>query len=264
MLTKFDTIKSCYIGPQISPEQFVREHFFLYLLKGNISGFDGRKKYLMRVGDYCIVRKNHLAKYNKQKIDGQFEKVVVVFDELFLDEFQKKHKIAVTPQDSSDAFIILKKEKRVPDFINSLFSYYQESGEIDNDFLDVKREELLLILLKSNPPLSDIFFDFGIPEKINLEEFMNRNYKFNISTERFAYLTGRSISAFKRDFKKIFNDTPGHWLIQKRLEEAYFLIERKGKKSSDIYMDLGFEDLSHFSFTFKKKFGLVPSEVKQR
>lgn len=23
-------IKSCYIGPEISPEQFIKEHFFLY------------------------------------------------------------------------------------------------------------------------------------------------------------------------------------------------------------------------------------------
>ncbi len=152
----------------------------------------------------------------------------------------------------------------MPNFIHSLIPYYEESGTIDKEFHNIKREELLLILLKNNPSLSNIIFDFGIPEKIDLEEFMNRNYKFNVSTERFAYLTGRSISAFKRDFKKIFNDTPSHWLIQKRLEEAYFLIERKNKKSSDIYINLGFEDLSHFSFSFKKKFGLAPSEVKPR
>jgi len=59
-------------------------------------------------------------------------------------------------------------------------------------------------------------------------------------------MTGRSLSAFKRDFKAIFNETPGRWLIQKRLQEAYFLIDKKNKKASEIYLDLGFEDLSHF------------------
>ena len=29
-------IKSCYIGPEISPEQFIPEHFFLYLAKGTM------------------------------------------------------------------------------------------------------------------------------------------------------------------------------------------------------------------------------------
>lgn len=30
---------------------------------------------------------------------------------------------------------------------------------------------------------------------------MNRNYKFNVSIKRFAYVAGRGLSAFKRDFK---------------------------------------------------------------
>jgi AraC family transcriptional regulator, exoenzyme S synthesis regulatory protein ExsA len=90
---------------------------------------------------------------------------------------------------------------------------------------------------------------------------MNKNFKFNVSIERFAYLTGRSLSAFKRDFEKIFGATPSHWLVQKRLEEAYYLINRKSKRPSDIYLDLGFEDLSHFSFAFKRLFGHTPTQV---
>ena len=149
----------------------------------------------------------------------------------------------------------------IPDFIHSLSSYYDTSGKIDATFADLKREELLLILLKVQPELANVFFEFGMPEKIDLEAFMNRNFKFNVTIERFAYLTGRSISAFKRDFKTIFNDTPNRWLVQKRLQEAHFLIEKKNQRSSDIYLDLGFEDLSHFSYAFKQSFGLTPTEL---
>jgi len=134
-------------------------------------------------------------------------------------------------------------------------------NENNIDLVNHKIKEILLILLKVQPELKDILFDFSIPEKINLEAFMNRNYKFNISTERFAYLTGRSLSTFKRDFNEIFNDTPNHWLIQKRLEEAHFLIENKKQKPSELYIELGFEDLSHFSFAFKKKYGYSPSSL---
>lgn len=93
---------------------------------------------------------------------------------------------------------------------------------------------------------------------------MIKNYKFNVNLERFAFLTGRSLSAFKRDFEKTFNDTPSRWLIQKRLDEAWFLLNKKNKKASDIYLDLGFEDLSHFSFAFKKRFGHSPKELKKQ
>jgi AraC-like DNA-binding protein len=34
-----------------------------------------------------------------------------------------------------------------------------------------------------------------------------------------------------------------------------------GKKPSDVYLEVGFEDLSHFSFAFKKEFGKAPSLV---
>jgi AraC-like DNA-binding protein len=74
-----------------------------------------------------------------------------------------------------------------------------------------------------------------------------------------AFLTGRSLSTFKRDFKKTFNTTAGRWLTKRRLEEANYLIARKGKTASEIYLDLGFEDLSHFSSAYKKAFGNAPS-----
>lgn len=76
----------------------------------------------------------------------------------------------------------------------------------------------------------------------------------------FAKFTGRSLTAFKRDFVTVFNTPPGKWMKEKRLEEAYYLIHQKNKKASDIYLDLGFENLSHFYTCFKKKYGVTPTE----
>ena len=261
---KVAAITSCYIGPQISPEQFVAEHSFLYLIKGSMQGYDGNKNYPLKSGECCLVRKNYLTRYNKQKEDNQFEKVVVVFDELFLKSFQEKRKIPLPKFSSNDAFMRIQKNELIPNFLRSLELYYNAEGKIDPTFADLKREELLLIILQSNPELAAIFFDFSNPEKIDLEAYMNRNYRFNVSLERFAYLTGRSLSVFKRDFEKIFHETPSRWLVQKRLREAYFLLEKKHKKPTDIYLDLGFEDLSHFSFAFKKLFGLAPTQLAEQ
>ena len=109
--------------------------------------------------------------------------------------------------------------------------------------------------------MADIVFDFNESGKIDLKAFMARNFHFNIDLNRFANLTGRSLSTFKRDFQKIFSTTPNKWLQQKRLQEAHFLIVEKGKKPSDVYLEVGFENLSHFSFAFKKAFGVAPSQV---
>lgn len=98
--------------------------------------------------------------------------------------------------------------------------------ELDEAFEDLKYEELLIILLKNEPGLADLFFDFGLPGKLDLEAFMNCNYKFNASLCRFALLTGRSLSAFNRGFKALFDDTPGRWLGEKRLLEAYWFMDK--------------------------------------
>ncbi|HVU58821.1 MAG TPA: AraC family transcriptional regulator [Puia sp.] len=258
---KAGEIKSCYMGPAISPEQFIPEHFFLFLAKGVIEGYDGHKKYILRPGQYCLVRKNHLARYSKQKDKDGFEKIIVVFDQPFLKDFAKRYKHATQRSNPDTAFILLKKDALIPHFIHSLMPYYNEKGRIDEALAHVKREELLILLLQRNPELAGILFDFREPEKMDLEEFMNKNYKFNVSIQRFAYLTGRSLSAFKRDFAAIFGDTPSRWLIQRRLREAHFLIE-KGNRPSDIYLDLGFEDLSHFTYVFRKKYGRAPGSIK--
>ena len=154
----------------ISPEQFIAEYTFMFIIKGMIHLYDGSKNYTLKSGECGLARKNRLARFMKEKENNELEKVFVFFDETFLRAFQEKH---------------------------------QE--KVNEEIADVKHEELLIILLQEQPELAGLFFDYGIPKKINIEEFMNRNFKFNVTIERFAYLTGRSLSAFKRDFKAIFN-----------------------------------------------------------
>lgn len=259
---KVNNIQSCHLGPEISPELLIQEHYFLYLLKGSMKAYDGNKHYEMHPGDYCLARKNHLARYTKFKEDGAFEKIIITFDEPFLRQFLERHAYAAKASDQQDAFLSIPENKLIKNFIQSLEPYYTGDLHLDETFAHIKREELLLILLKSDPELVNIFFNFGMPYKMDMEIYMNRNFRFNVSLERFAYLTGRSLSSFKRDFLQTFGAPPGKWLKKKRLDEAYFQIYQQHQRPSDVYLSVGFEDLSHFSFAFKKEFGMKPSEVR--
>lgn len=125
----------------------------------------------------------------------------------------------------------------------------------------LKVKEGVKLLMLALPGLRNFLFDFSEPHKIDLERFMLNNFQFNIPIEKFAQLTGRSLAGFKRDFLKTFGVSPRHWLQDKWLNAAKYLIEIKHKRPSAIYLDLGFESLSHFSHSFKKKFGKSPSEL---
>lgn len=244
-------------------EQYIPDNVFIYVAKGIIRVLDENKSYTFKAGDACIARKNRLAKYELLDSEDEFHPILFCFDEDFLQKFQKKHQSKQTDFTSDDSFIKIRKSELIDSFIQSIKPYYKGVMELDEEFEDIKYEELLIILLKNQPELAEVLFDFRTPGKIDLEEFMMKNYKFNVTLQRFSFLTGRSLSAFKRDFNTIFNDTPSHWLIQKRLDEAHFLITNKKAKPSDIFLDLGFENLSHFSFAFKKKFGFPPTGITE-
>lgn len=246
-----------------SLDQFVPEHVFLYVLRGTESCYDGNKRQALKAGESYLIRKNSFLRYNPVNREDEFEIMTICFDEEFLKKFQEKHKSKAMQFNSTETFVRIKRNEMIPNFMHSLNPYCDSSGKLAEAFVNVKHEELLIILLQNQPELSGVFFDYGMPSKINLEEYMNRNYKFNVSIEEFSCLTGRSLSAFKRDFKTIFKITPNRWLIQKRLQEAYFLIDQENKKPSEIYLDMGFESFSHFSFAFKKLFGIAPTELTE-
>jgi AraC-like DNA-binding protein len=145
-------------------------------------------------------------------------------------------------------------------YIDSLSPYTHTDAELRERMIQLKARELVLILLETDSSLKNVLFDLSQQGKIDLEAFMNKHYRYNVGIDRFAFLTGRSVSGFKRDFAKQYGMTPGRWLVSKRLQEAHYLIEVKAKRPSDIYLEIGFNDLSHFSFAYKKAFGNAPTK----
>ena len=78
----------------------------------------------------------------------------------------------------------------------------------------------------------------------------------------YAKASGRSLSTFKRDFKKISELSPERWLTDHRLHVAYDLL-RRGWRVSDACFDVGFKNVSHFSAIFKRKFGVTAGQIRK-
>lgn len=252
---------SCYFTRSREGEQFVQEHAFGIIIAGSFILDDGKHATTFQKGDVFFCARNQLIKFVKSPAEGgEFRSLSIYFEQPMLKDFSiaygYKQENPVTPV----AYAKIGSGTPLTAFMESLIAYEPLFTQPENqELLRLKQKEALLVLLQVAPQLKDLLFDFSEPGKIDLEAFMNTNYHFNVELKRFAYLTGRSLSTFKRDFEKAFQTTPSRWLLQRRLQEAYYLIKEKKKAVSDIYLDLGFEDLSHFSFAFKKQYGIAPS-----
>jgi transcriptional regulator GlxA family with amidase domain len=88
---------------------------------------------------------------------------------------------------------------------------------------------------------------------------LERNLKSDLSIEEIANYTGRSLSTFKRDFKKYSDLPPQKWIIKRRLEIARDMIRTGKHKVSEICYEVGFKNLSHFSKAYKEVYGVAPT-----
>src|SRR5258708_31675155 len=223
---------------------------------------DGNQESVFNEGDFRFARRNRLVKFLKLPPEGgEFRSLSVHLNQEMLRNFSIEFGYGSEKHSNGDAILRLKSDVLYKNYMDSLMPYLQLNPLGNESLLANKLKEAILLLLKVNPELKDVLFDFSEPGKIDLEAFMNKNFHFNVELNRFAYLTGRSLATFKRDFEKLFHITPSRWLLQRRLQEAHYLIKEKGKAPSDVYLDVGFEDLSHFSFAFKKIYGVEPSKI---
>lgn len=241
------------------------EHSTLVMqVAGQFSLETAVQKISMKPGQMLLIRKNQLGEIIKMPPEEGtgYETIVIILSEELLRDYALEERIEADQKYTGAPNILIPDNDFLRGFFQSVLPYVRHPDEkITKDLGILKIREGVKLLLHAMPALKDFLFDFSEPHKIDLEKFMTKNFHFNVPVEKFAQLTGRSLAGFKRDFQKVFGMAPRQWLQDKRLTEARHLMEKKNRKPSDIYLDLGFESLSHFSHSFKKKFGVTYREL---
>jgi AraC-like DNA-binding protein len=132
--------------------------------------------------------------------------------------------------------------------------------EVKNtSLLNVKLDEILLYIYLNYKEKLAITFNSIQSRNQNLEliNVVHNNLNSNLTVEELAFLCNMSISTFKRKFIETFHSTPKKYFIEHRMQKAVTYLQQN-KKPSEIYFDLGYENLSSFSNEFKKHFGVSP------
>jgi len=239
---------------------FLEHNMLVLQVSGTFTVETASEKVSMSKGQMLLIHKNQLGELTKTPVDGEgYQTIVICLKEDLLRQIALEQQIEITGKYDGPRNILIPGNDFLHAFFQSVLPYVRHSEEKITDAVGMlKMKEAILLLLHTMPQLKYSLFDFSEPYKIDLEKFMLSNFHFNIPVEKFARLTGRSLAGFKRDFQKTFDNSPRAWLQDKRLTEARYLIEKKNRKPSSFYLDLGFESLSHFSHSFKKKFGTTP------
>ena len=85
--------------------------------------------------------------------------------------------------------------------------------------------------------------------------------QFNV--DRLASELGFSVRQLQRKMTATLGRKPGDYLRGFRLERARKMLESKTGGVSDIAYAVGFKNPGHFSITFRKAFGMTPTELLQ-
>lgn len=242
-----------------------REYAINYVYSGEMVLDNGKRQIHVGKGESVFIPRDHRITLYKRPCNGErYCGIFLSFTRNFLREMYAKggsYKVSVQTSKLKSEVLKLPKTAELVSLFASLTPFFDPNVKPQDDFMQLKLQEGLLALLHIDERFAPTLFDFNEPWKIDILDFMNQNYMYEFTQEDLAHYTGRSLATFKRDFKKISDLTPEKWLIRKRLEVAYTLMQEGGKKVVDVCTKVGFKNQSHFSAAFKKQYGIAPTAV---
>ena len=243
-----------------------REYAMNYVYSGEMVLDNGKEQIHVGKGECVFIpRDHHITLYKKACNGERYCGIFLNFTRQFLREmfgqFGKQPVSLSTPKFATGGAVKLPRTAEIASLFASMTPYFDPDVKPKDDFMNLKLQEGLLALLHIDECFASLLFDFNEPWKIDILDFMNRNYMYEFTLEEMAHYTGRSLATFKRDFKKISDLTPGKWLIRKRLEVAYARLKEEGTRIVDVSAEVGFKNPSHFSTAFKKQYGISPTSV---
>lgn len=252
---------SCYDDKFFKSEIVFDQHMLIWFISGETKIVQSEATHTFKKGDIFLIPRNKPASIINYPKDGLPHKtVVMLLTAKILKDFYANINVSekITPIPSIRSY---NNHPLLQSCLASLIPYFEVEGNFPENLALLKITEAISILRTIDPTIDSVLANFEDPDKVELVSFMEKNYMFNMPLEKFGYLTGRSLTSFKRDFRKAFNTTPQRWLTQKRLELAHYQLSEKKRKAVEVCYEIGFENLSHFSFAFKKHFGYSPTSL---
>jgi len=182
------------------------------------------------------------------------------------DEFRSHLSLNNLPEPNNEMIEMFEINERIRSCYESFLPYFGNSKPVPESLLENKFKELLFNIFSHPENKHILAYILKIVDRFQtpIWEVMEENYMYDLKIQDFANLANRSLSTFKREFKKQYQTTPGKWLTNRRLKRAKAILETTDKTISQVAFECGFKNTSHFSRIFKEKFNTSPSAFQKQ
>ena len=200
-----DTFYCCLVEKDKWCEEMVTEHMLVYICSGELELISPEKRYHLKKGDAFFLKRNHMLRKikkpsrNGEPFKGLFLQLKTPFLKTFLNESQITVPLVNNSHLAKSVYVLLEKHPFLKGLFMSLEQYFDARQYPSKELMEAKLKEAVFVLLQLKPELGSVLFDFAEPWKIDLADFMTKNYKCDLSIEEFVHYTGRSLSSFKKD-----------------------------------------------------------------
>ena len=92
-------------------------------------------------------------------------------------------------------------------------------------------------------------------------EIIDNHFLHPLTIAQIAEQCFLSETKLKQGFKICFNCTVYEYIVEKRMEMAYRLLQSGKYKVKDVVWMVGYTNASHFIDAFKKRYGVTPGEI---
>ena len=250
---------------EISKQKIVlSKNTFSFLQNGTKEVFFDNSTRLINNSQFSLVKAGNSLTIEKSYNDEmQYRSILLFFSNESVFNFIRKFQLK--PQDNASyaSMYSFDYDLYVKGFTKSILNISKLSKSIQQNILNAKFEEIMLYLIATKGV--NFIYSLISNSDNSTQKFIQtveNNIINKLSIKELSFLANMSTSSFKRAFKKHFQSSPGKWFQEKRLEHAAFLLINKSKRPSDIYQEIGYENLSNFTQAFKIKFGVTPKKYQ--
>ncbi len=101
-------------------------------------------------------------------------------------------------------------------------------------------------------------------QKDVIKDYIDRNYKKDISAKDVAGMLGYSDVYFSKVFKQLFDDNFINYLTKIRIDRAKVLLKDISFNIKEVGKSVGYADSNYFTKVFKRSIGISPSEYRSK